>query len=90
MASRRWKGDAGAGEAAPACVVAHAGTAEGVPKAQGPRPKGRSGPHQAAQAPYSAAGPAGPGIARGAYSTVTDFARFRGLSMSRPSASAVW
>lgn len=25
-----------------------------------------------------------------AYSTVTDFARFRGLSMSRPSANAVW
>lgn len=26
----------------------------------------------------------------GAYSTVTDFARFLGLSMSRPRANAVW
>lgn len=26
----------------------------------------------------------------GSYSTVTDFARLRGLSMSRPRANAVW
>jgi hypothetical protein len=29
-------------------------------------------------------------VGRGGYSTVTDFARFRGLSMSRPRAKAVW
>lgn len=28
--------------------------------------------------------------AKGLYSTVTDFARFLGLSMSRPRAKAVW